>query len=150
MSQSIKTFTSRERDRIDENLDLILIEAKARFNNQKDAWNDLDRKVFYMLGFVSIFVGFIVSNNLLDMLGFFVSTVFFSIYYPIHKQIFLLSLVILIFMFLIIWNAKKLKLLFLSLARECSDNFLMALFIMCSLLIFIVLPFFLLPRSIMW
>jgi hypothetical protein len=60
-------YSEREKERIKENIQLIVEESKFRFNNQKEAWNDLDKKVFYLLSFISLFVGFIIVNNLFNI-----------------------------------------------------------------------------------
>jgi hypothetical protein len=60
-------YNDKQRERIKENVHLLLNETKFRFNNQKEAWNDLDKKVFFLLGFLSLFVSFIIVDNLLDI-----------------------------------------------------------------------------------
>ena len=59
-----KQFNKEEKERIDENIHLILSETKHRFEHQKEAWRDLSKKVFYLLGFISLFVGFIIADDL--------------------------------------------------------------------------------------
>jgi len=83
-----KKYTKRESNRITENINNILKESKFRFNNQNEAWNDLDKKIFYMLGFASLFIGFIIVNDLFDIFSQDISIIF---------KIFLLSGLILIF-----------------------------------------------------
>ena len=62
----VEKYSGKERERITENIKLIVEEEKFRFNNQKEAWNDLDKKVFYLISFVSLFFGFIIANGLFD------------------------------------------------------------------------------------
>jgi len=61
-------YSKEQKARITENINLIINESKFRFNNIKEAWNDLERKMFYLLGFISIFVTFIIVNNLFNLL----------------------------------------------------------------------------------
>ena len=62
-----REYTKKQKERISQNLDLILQEARIRFENQKEVWDNRNKKTFYLLGFVSLFVGFIVVNGLLEL-----------------------------------------------------------------------------------
>lgn len=63
----VKKYSISEKARITENANLILREAVISFNNQKEVWNDIDKKVFYILGFTSVFITFILVNDLLSI-----------------------------------------------------------------------------------
>jgi len=69
-------FNKKENKRIAENVSLILKESRFRFNIQKEAWNDLDKKTFYLISFISIFVGFIVVNDLFKLFEYEIPFIF--------------------------------------------------------------------------
>lgn len=67
---------TEKQDRVKENLNYILDESKFRFNSTKEAWRDLETKAFVLLGFVPLFIGFIVVNDLLDVFATETATVY--------------------------------------------------------------------------